>query len=151
MIHTKTGKCFFLIKAWIFASRRMEAMLPWSTSQRYFCNTLAFIDKNGNVARDFNIDPTQPYANSLNQWSDDGKQFWGQLQFDATPKIIYRISISDWSVKKFFVEPLNIGEEFELNANTGQIVYSDYPDFFDTDSRQQFTEAQQKYTYFCMI
>jgi hypothetical protein len=107
-------------------------------------NMLAFIDKNGNVARDFNIDPTEPYANSLNQWSDDGKQFWGQLQFDATPKIIYRISISDWSVKKFFVEPLNIGEEFKLNPNTGQIVYSDYPDFFETGLRQQFIDSATK-------
>jgi hypothetical protein len=107
-------------------------------------NTLAFIDENGDVVRDFNIDPTGPYANFPNQWSDDGKQFWGQLQFDVNPKIIYRISISDWSVKKFVVEPLNIGEEFELNANTGQIVYSDYPAFFDTGSRQQFIDSATK-------
>jgi hypothetical protein len=107
-------------------------------------NTLAFIDKNGDVVRDFNFAPTEPYANIPNQWSDDGKQFWGQLQFDVTPKIIYQINVSDWSVKKFFVEPLNIGEEFELNANTGQIVYSDYPAFFDTDSRQQFIDSATK-------
>jgi hypothetical protein len=107
-------------------------------------NTLAFIDKNGDVVWDFNIDPTEPYANSPNQWSDDGKQFWGQLQFDATPKIIYQINVSDWSVKKFFVEPLNIGEEFELNPNTGQIVYSDYPDFFETGLRQQFIDSATK-------
>jgi hypothetical protein len=107
-------------------------------------NTLAFIDKNGDVVQDFNFAPTEPYANIPNQWSDDGKQFWGQLQFDVTPKIIYQINVSDWRVKKFFVEPLNIGEEFELNANIGQIVYSDYPAFFDTDSRQQFIDSATK-------
>jgi hypothetical protein len=107
-------------------------------------NTLAFIDKNGDVVQDFNFAPTEPYANIPNQWSDDGKQFWGQLQFDVTPKIIYQINVSDWRVKKFFVEPLNIGEEFELNPNTGQIIYSDYPAFFDTDSRQQFIDSATK-------
>jgi hypothetical protein len=107
-------------------------------------NTLAFIDKNGDVVRNFNFAPTEPYANFPNQWSDDGKQFWGQLQFDMTPKTIYRISISDWSVKKFVVEPLNIGKDFALNANTGQIVYSDYPAFFDTDSMQHFIDSATK-------
>ena len=66
------------------------------------------------------------------------------MQFDVTPKIIYQINVSDWSVKKFFVEPLNIGGEFELNPNTGQIVYSDYPDFFETGLRQQFIDSATK-------
>jgi len=38
-------------------------------------STLAFIDKNGDLVRDFNFAPTEPYSNFPNQWSDDGKQF----------------------------------------------------------------------------
>ena len=139
------GKMFFSYKGLDFrvAPDGSYAAVVYQASDTS-ANTLAFIDKNGDVVRDFNIDPTEPYANFPNQWSDDGKQFWGQLQFDVTPKIIYQINVSDWSVKNFFVEPLNIGEEFELNANTGQIVYSDYPDFFETGLRQQFIDSATK-------
>ena len=104
-------------------------------------NRVAFINTDGEMIQEINIDPTGNYLDSPNQWSDDSRQFWGQLQFDVTPKIIYQISISDWSVKKFIVEPLNIGGEFELNANTGKLVYSDYPFFFATDQKQLFIDS----------
>jgi len=105
---------------------------------------LAFIDKNAQVLREFDIDPTGMYADNPLQWSADGSLFWGALQFDTAPKTLYQVSVSDWTVKKIDVSPLNIGGEFELNANTGQIVYSDYPAFFDTNSNQQFIDNATK-------
>jgi hypothetical protein len=105
---------------------------------------LAFIDKNAQVVREFNFDPTGYYSGSPIQWSADGSQFWGDLQIEATPKTIYQVSVSDWSVKKFDVAPLNIGDEFELNANTGQIAYSDYPFLFEVNSNQQFIDNGTK-------
>ena len=39
---------------------------------------------------------------------------------------------------------MNIGEEFELNANTGLVVYSGFPNFFETGMRQQFIDSATK-------
>ena len=104
-------------------------------------NKIAFISKNGEEIQEINIDPTGNYLDQLNKWSDDNSQFWGELQLGPTPKYIYQIIISSWDIKKFDVSQLGIGAEFELNANTGKIVYSDYPVLFDEDSKLQFLNS----------
>jgi hypothetical protein len=135
------GKMLFSNKGLDFrvAPDESYVAVAYQTTNTYV-SMLAFINKNGEVIREFNLDPTGLYLNSPNQWSDDDSQFWGTLQIEATPKTIYQITISNWDVKKFDVTPLNIGNEHELNANTGKIVYSDYPVFFTTDNRQQFID-----------
>jgi len=46
------------------------------------------------------------------------------------------------------VTQLSIGDEYELNANTGKIVYSDYPSFFTEDNRQQFLNSGREVKLF---
>jgi hypothetical protein len=104
-------------------------------------NRIAFISNNGEVIQEINIDPTGNYLDQLDKWTDDNSRFWGELQLGPTPKYIYQITTTSWDVKKYDVSQLSIGDEFELNANTGKIVFSDYPVFFDVDSKEQFINS----------
>jgi hypothetical protein len=104
-------------------------------------NWVAFINTNGEVIQEINIDPTGNYLDSPNKWSEDGSLFWGELPIMHRPEYIYQIAVSSWGITKYDVTQLNIGDEYELNANTGKIVYSDYPFFLTADTRQQFIDS----------
>jgi hypothetical protein len=104
-------------------------------------NKVAFISENGEVVQDINVDPTGNYLENPNKWSDDNNSFWGELKMGPEPKYIFQITISSWSMTSYDVTQLSIGSEYELNANTGKIVYSDYPVFFTVDNRQQFLNS----------
>lgn len=123
------------------------AAVAYQTPDTY-ASMLAFVNKNAEVVQEFNFDPTGLYLDQPDKWSDDGRQFWGRLQIEVTPKTIYQITISDWSVKKFDVAPLKIGNELDLNANAGKIVYSDYPFFFTTNIQQQFIDNKTEVKLF---
>jgi len=38
-----------------------------------------------------------------------------------------------------------MGIEFELNANTGLLLYSDYPELLDVTSASEYENSRQKY------
>jgi hypothetical protein len=111
-------------------------------------NKIAFISTTGEVLQELTLDPTGNYLDQPGQWSEDNTQFWGELELGPTPKLIYQISISSWKIKKYDVSQLTIGDEFELNPNSGKIVYSDYPVFFAVDEKQQFLASGKEVKLF---
>lgn len=111
-------------------------------------NRIAFISNNGEVLQNINIDPIGNYLNQPDKWSYDNSQFWGELKSGPTSKYIYQITISSWGINKYDVSQLSIGEDYELNANTGKIVYSDYPFFFTVDEKQQFLNSGREVKLF---
>jgi hypothetical protein len=116
--------------------------------QEYF---LVFLNNNGDEIRKFKVDypfENTTYSSSPEKWSDDSKVYWGALIIGPVPHLFYKISIVDWKMDMYDVSQLNIGNEYDLNANTARLVYSDYPVMFDTTSAQDYANSGQKVTLF---
>lgn len=84
----------------------------------------------------------------LLSWSDNGINLWGLVTFTMQP-IIFKINTNTWQVKKYDVSELNLSyRDFDLQPNTGKIVYSDYPFLIDSISADQFRTEQKPVTLY---
>jgi hypothetical protein len=73
------------------------------------------------------IDYMEYYTKQLDKWSDNGQIFWGEFKYDSTPVFIIMFDSTTLKVREFDISHQKVGIEFELNANTGKLVYSNYP------------------------
>jgi hypothetical protein len=110
-------------------------------------SVLFFLDPAGKPVREFLPDPGDKpgsYYNWPLQWSDDSSTFWGVLAIRPAPQFFYKITAVDWRIEEFPVALLGIGDEYDLNPNTGKLVYSNYPIFYDADLAQKFKDSGKK-------
>jgi hypothetical protein len=85
---------------------------------------------------------------ALLKWSDDNEEFWGALHSGPSPGIIFKVSVPSWELCAYNVSELHIPWEYDLDANMRRLVYSDYPQIYDTISLEEFKKSQQVVTLF---
>jgi hypothetical protein len=78
------------------------------------------------------------YTIQLDKWSDNGQRLWGELVDDSTPGFIYMFDRTTLKVSEIDITHQKIGIEFELNANNGKLVYSNYPRLESEEERKLF-------------
>jgi len=108
---------------------------------------LNMIDQDGKVRRtytlnDLSLDDNQDLQTGLLKWSDDSRQFWGDLFLAAYPQVFYKISIDSWKVAKHDVSKLGFSSDYDLNGNNGKVVYSGYSAMFDIQSAQEYQQGE---------
>ena len=119
---------------------------------------LVFLDSSGNLVQEFPADqlvahdekvhaPLPAYL-SLLKWSDNGSEFWGVVNAGPSPQTIYTINTDSWQPTLYDISGLAIPREFDLNANTGKLVYSDCPQIYVADDAEEFAGSQQQVTLF---
>jgi LysM repeat protein len=117
---------------------------------------LIFIDALGNPLQEFTVeqlssheDKSREYPSvhaALLKWSDDSTTFWGALQSGPRPTTMYSIRVPSWELKAYDLSEPRIPWEYDLNANTGEIVYSDYPQVYDEFRLEEFQKSQRTVT-----
>jgi hypothetical protein len=112
-------------------------------------NGLGFIDLQGELVREFPFQYTDDgYMLSLGEWSDDGSSFWFSYKFGPSPLIFSRVELESWEVSEFDISELPLSAEYALNPNTGKLVYSDHPTFFEVMGAQRFLVSQELVTLY---
>lgn len=94
--------------------------------------------------KDLNIEITKHAFPELYKWSDDNQLFWGFYMETAWPVMAYSINLESWEIVNYNLMDLSIGDEFNLNPNTGIIAFSDYPVTFDIDDAEEFKESKKE-------
>ena len=85
----------------------------------------------------------------LNQWSSNGKYFWGNLAVTVSISQFFKINTENWQITKYDVSSLSINsEESALNPDIEKIVYSDVPVFFDTYGTDEFKQSGKQVTLY---
>lgn len=109
---------------------------------------LLIIDADGNLIKEYNSadlgffdDQGAPFDFHLLDWSTDENEFWGTLGNKPLSGAIYKISVGDWEIKKYYA-PLN--QEWDFNADNKKIVYSDCPVGKDAASSDIFRDSETK-------
>ena len=78
-----------------------------------------------------------PPSIGFSGWSNSNKYFWGWMGW-SRPEMYFRINAERNIVRTFDVSDLPIASEVAFNPNSGQFVYSTYPQFFDVESDEDF-------------
>ena len=110
---------------------------------------LTMIDQNSQVVHAYafnnlSLDDNQDLQVGLLKWSDNSKQFWGDLFLTAYPQTFYRINTNSWEIDKYDVSKLGFSDDYDLNGNNGKIVYSDYSAMFDASTAQEYGQSGAK-------
>ena len=79
----------------------------------------------------------------LLKWSDNSENLWGILAEGSWIETIFSINIGTWEVKKYSTGNLPLGLEFELNANRGILLFSDYPILLDVFSESEYNSSKK--------
>ena len=110
---------------------------------------LAFLNSRGDLVQEFTVDQlSSPDYPSPLKWSDDSGEFWGASHMGPRVLAFHRVEVVSWSIDGYDVSRLPISSEYDLNANIGKLVYSDYPVMFDVESVKQFEASGQQVTLF---
>lgn len=116
---------------------------------------LSLLDGLGQVLREFDLaqlsgrGAEEFYADiRLSKWSDDSRVFWGELAIMGRPLLLYRLEADTWQPQPFDVSGLPLFWEDDLNPNTGQLVYSDYPALITVESGEEFEKSGRTVTLF---
>ncbi len=120
---------------------------------------LIFLDSSGNPVREFATDqlighpdkeayaPLPPGLGLL-RWRDDSTEFWGHISAGPSPITFYKIKVASWQTTTYDVSKLPVPCEYDLNTNTGKLVYSDFPQIYVADDAEEFAKSQQQVTLF---
>jgi len=127
-----------------------------SPNERYLAvreENLVFLGSQGNPLQGITIKELSSHEDELHgplivrihllKWSDNSNQFWGALQAGPSPQTIYRVEVPLWQKVVYDISELHIPVEYDLNANTGKLVYSDYPQIYDVTSLEEFEKSQR--------
>jgi len=108
-----------------------------------FSRTLGFLDlPGGEIFQEFNFEYVDEFLSlDLENWSADSQSFWVSFKGGPTPQAFSLVNSADWSVVDYEPGDVYIGSDYALEPNSGQLVYSDYPTFFDAVSAQAFADS----------
>lgn len=111
---------------------------------------LAFLDAQGATLQSLTFgEVNADSVLSLEQWSDDGRVFWVGFYYGPRVFTFARISLPDWQSTLYDTAAFAPqAAEMALEANTGQLLYSDMPAHFDVVSAQEFFVSQQPVTLY---
>lgn len=119
-------------------------------------DALVLLDRTGRVmqtvpAEELSIqnpkmrDPRSPTL-TLEAWSEDGGTFWVSRLSGPSPQSFFVIDAGSPVVTGYDISDLAIPYEYDLNPNTGNLVHSDCPVFFEVDGAEAFAESDQAVT-----
>jgi len=116
---------------------------------------LAFTDSQNKIIKEFTVDqlPNDGLGDMINifKWADDSSEIWGSISSAYVQDTFLKIKIPSCEVTGYSVNsklPEFAHREYNINPNTGKIVYSDYPVFFEVEERQQWEAKKEKFTLF---
>jgi len=88
---------------------------------------------------------------ALEGWSDDSTKFWGHLFAASQVLGFYETNGVGGEVENFEISAVPFsGQEYALNKNSGNLVFSDYPRFFDADSAERFKNSGTTVTLYLL-
>ncbi len=108
---------------------------------------LIFLDPGGNQVKTFSPELGNLYLD-LGKWSRDSGVFWGTYQATYRPLYFYQVEIDTWQYTPYELTALSLEHEYALNPNTGQLLYSDFPVFFEVTGYQRFLIQQDPVTLY---
>ncbi len=108
---------------------------------------LIFLDPEGNQAEIFSPEIGNLYLD-LGKWSRDSRLFWGTYQAAYRPLHFYRVEIDTWQYTPYDLSGLSLEHEYALNPETGQLLYSDFPVFFEVTGYHRFLIQQDPVTLY---
>ncbi|KAA3643142.1 MAG: hypothetical protein DWQ07_21735 [Chloroflexi bacterium] len=112
---------------------------------------LAFFDLQGNLLHEYSAPEfrVEQAMLALEKWSGDGSALWLSLHHvGPRPLAFVRINVASWQPDIYIFADTPVAAEYDLNANTGKLVYSDHPIFFDVNSAQEFADGMNPVTLF---
>lgn len=117
----------------------------------FFFEGLGFLDLvgGGELVQEFPFETlTQEHSISLEAWSQDSSTLWMSFKRGPSPGYFANVDTTSWQTSEFDLMDVGVGHENNLNPNTGKLVFSDLPAFFDAMSAQLFLESGNPVTLF---
>ena len=116
----------------------------------YIYAALGFLDlAGGEVLQEFGFDYIdESLSMGLDNWSDDSSTMWVKFSRGPAPSMFSKVNAMDWTVTDYDPGELYIGADYSLDSNSGQIIYSDHPTFFDIMSANAFAESGETVSLF---
>jgi len=106
---------------------------------------LIFIDPSGILLQELLFPILFPEAEreilSLEKWSDDSSTLWVCTKAGPSPLFFAKVMAGTWETTTYNILHLPIGDEYDLNPNTGILVFSDHPVFFEVYGAEEFAES----------
>jgi hypothetical protein len=109
---------------------------------------LVIIDMKGNLLKEYNSGDLGFLDSEKNllwfgllEWTSDEREFWGTLGNRPIPEAVYRINSDSMEISKFSVP---FDQEWDLNADSKKIIYSDCPYVQDSSSLGNFSGSGTK-------
>ena len=107
---------------------------------------LLILDTSGNLFASFTLDELSsgnPKTNTasigMEGWSKDSSQFWGNLFMAIDVRAFFRVIVSTKQSQTYDIMNFPFSRhDYDLNYDTAQIVFSDYPMFLDADNAKKF-------------
>jgi hypothetical protein len=125
------------------ASDESYIALVYPLPPDYFYGGLGFLDlAGGEVLQEFSFEYIdEALSIGLAGWSNDSRSLWVNFSRGPAPELFSRVNITDWTVTDYDLGDVFIGSDYDLDTNSGQIVYSDHPTFFDVMSAEAFAAS----------
>ena len=114
---------------------------------------LQIIDAQGITLKEFAVSDfyTGDFSPSIGllKWTGDSSAVWIKMGGPGPqPMILSKIQMDAWLVYNYDMSNVDIGAEYDLNPNTGKLVFSDHPVFFDANSADEFKAAEKPVTLY---
>ena len=108
---------------------------------------LVFLDADGKITKEIeknelNSELTDDVYIEPIGWAKNGQNLWVKISFTTDVYYFIKINIKTWEISSF-ENTLPFQGEYILNIETGWIAYSDYPKFYDVDSRNEFQQTDE--------
>lgn len=109
----------------------------------YFWSGLGFLDlAGGELFHEENFqNVSEEFSLGLGQWADDSSTIWVNFHRGPSPSLLGKVTISDWVATVYDPGDVSIGSDYKIEPNTGQVLFSDHPVFFDVMSAQEFRDS----------
>ena len=123
-----------------------EEYIAVATGDAVIGEKVVFVDSQGAVVQEFSSDRLaagdEMLMPHLLTWSGDSAAFWVRLSGPGpSPWFVDRVTVSTWALAVYDVSHLTIGDDYDLNPDSGRLVFSDYPVFFMQDNADEFKES----------
>jgi len=145
------GSMLYSIKGLDFRVSPDEEYIALTGGDQFVGEKMVVLDVQENTEQEFAADQLvsgPAFLVGHLEWSDDGSELWIE---SGGPGLFSfcRLNVTSWQIDIYDITETPITRaEYELNTNTGKLVFSDYPVFFDADSADQFKESQTDVTLF---
>jgi len=145
LYNTDSERLLFSTKGFDFrvAPNESYIALVYPLPPDYYYGGLGFLDlAGGEILQEFTFEYIDENLSiGLGEWSDDSRTAWVNFSRGPAPSLFSKVNVTDWTVTDYDPGEIAIGADYALDPNSGQIVFSDYPTFFDIMSANEFANS----------